>query len=463
LADYSIKNSFKASRIQSCLLAGAFFCTLSLTLNFGFDALQAKDSSKPLKMPILLEALTPKLDTSTPASDKMLQGSVQDSFNPEVLQIPKSGFGKAYDIGRQLYTDGDYVRALNAFKLSYLRASKSGLNDPRTQMAKQAVDMAKSHIGLASRLGYKVAGKDSNLLTGTVEKVFPPSLAWLAGIKQDDKILKAQVGKTEVTLTLRRGAKTFQINLRIPAPIDGGLIADTRNATTNSGGDGFGRPIKHPELLGPAIKLLGNYDCYLVVDVSGSMSSEASSGTSASTKMSKWNWCQNQSTSFYNDVAKFMPQGITVVPFNDKFSVAPNLRGNQISSLFSQLGPEGGTDIAGPLDYILSGYLDKKQRKQKARPIAIAVMTDGECGLQEIADTIIDATHKMTHPKEIVITFLSIGDTTTGSPVLRALDDDLVSAGAKYDIVDTRSFEELSRYGLTKALAAALIEEKVEK
>ncbi len=425
-------------------------------------------------MPITLEALTPKLDTSTPASDKLLQGSVQDTYNPEVLQIPKSGFGKVYEIGTKLFADGDYVRAFNAFKLSYLRASKYGLNDPRTKMAKQAVEMSKSHVGLSSRLGYKVEGKDSNLLTGKVEKVFAPSLAWLSGIKKDDNILKAQVGKTDVTLTLRRGAKTFQITLRIPAPIDGNLIADNTNATTGSGGDGFGAPIKHPELLGPAIRLLGNYDCYLVVDVSGSMSSpissiapsfpSTSSGNSgSSSKLSKWSWCQDQSNSFYNDVAKFMPQGITVVPFNDKFSVAPNLKGNQISSLFSQLGPEGGTDIAGPLDYILSEYLDKKQRKQKTRPIAIAVMTDGECGLQEISDTIIDATHKMTHPKEIVITFLSIGDTTTGSPVLRALDDDLVSAGAKYDIVDTRSFEELSRYGLTKALAAALIEEKVEK
>ena len=422
-------------------------------------------------MPITLEALTPKLDTSTPVSDKLLQGSVQDTYNPEVLQIPKSGFGKVYEIGTKLFADGDYVRAFNAFKLSYLRASKYGMNDPRTKMAKQAVDMTKSHVGLSSRLGYKVEGKDSNLLTGKVEKVFAPSLAWLSGIKKDDNILKAQVGKTDVTLTLRRGAKTFQITLRIPAPLDGRLIADTPNATTSSGGDGFGAPIKHPELLGPAIKLLGNYDCYLVVDVSGSMASPISlsapsfpsAGNSGSSKSSKWTWCQDQSNSFYNDVAKFMPQGVTVVPFNDKFSVAPNLKGSQISSLFSQLGPEGGTDIAGPLDYILSEYLDKKQRKQKTRPIAIAVMTDGECGLQEIADTIIDATHKMTHPKEIVITFLSIGDTTTGSPVLRALDDDLVSAGAKYDIVDTRSFEELSRYGLTKALAAALIEEKVEK
>ncbi|MCW5822107.1 MAG: hypothetical protein KIT34_04850 [Cyanobacteria bacterium TGS_CYA1] len=414
-------------------------------------------------MPITLEALTPQLDTSTPAPEKMLHGTVQDTYNPEVLQIPKSGFGKAYDIGRQLFSDGDYVRAFNAFKLSYLRASKYGVNDPRSKMAKEAVDMTKSHIGLASRLGYKVAGKDSNLLTGKVEKVFPPSLAWLSGIKQNDNILKAKVTGTDVTLTLQRGTKTFQIKLKIPAPVDGTLIADTNSATNRSGGgDGFGAPIKHPELLGPAIKLLGNYDCYLVVDVSGSMASDigAASGSPA---MSKWNWCQNQSNSFYNDVAKFMPQGVTVVPFNDRFSVAPNLKGSQISSIFSQLGPEGGTDIAGPLDYILSQYLDKKAKQQKTRPIAIAVMTDGECGLQEIADTIIDATHKMTHPKEIIITFLSIGDTTIGSPVLRALDDDLVAAGAKYDIVDTRSFEELSRYGLTKALAAALIEEKVEK
>lgn len=418
--------------------------------------------NKKNKTPIVLESLTPQFDTSVPASSKMLEGIVQDSFNPEVLSIPKSGFSKAYDIGRQLFADGDYVRAVNAFKLSFLRASSHGTGDPRAEMAKKAVDMAKSHISLATRLGYKISGNDSSLLTGKVEKVFPPSVAWLAGLKTNDNILKAQTGKTDVVLFVKRGTREFKLTLKIPAAIDESLISQNRNATNNSDG-GFGAPIKHPELLEPAIKLLGNYDCYLLVDVSGSMADTISDGSKRSESMSKWKWCQSQSSSFYNDVAKFMPSGITFLPFNHQFSMVPNCRGKEIQTLFTQLSPQGGTDIAGPLDFVVSSYLYKKQKKQKAKPIAIAVMTDGECGLQEIADTLIDATQKMTHPKEIVITFLSIGDTTAGSPVLKALDDDLVAAGAKYDIVDTRSFDELSKYGLTKALAATLIEEKVEK
>jgi len=39
---------------------------------------------------------------------------------------------------------------------------------------------------------------------------------------------------------------------------------------------------------------------------------------------------------------------------------------------------------------------------------------------------------------------------------LKKLDDDLVAQGAKWDIVDTKTFEEIESIGITQALIAAL-------
>ena len=81
--------------------------------------------------------------------------------------------------------------------------------------------------------------------------------------------------------------------------------------------------------------------------------------------------------------------------------------------------------------------------------MAIAVMTDGEDSFSIIRDVIVDATTRMKHPREIKITFLTISSRSFGSPTLKALDDKLLDVGAAYDIVDTRSFAELEKYGLT--------------
>lgn len=54
------------------------------------------------------------------------------------------------------------------------------------------------------------------------------------------------------------------------------------------------------------------------------------------------------------------------------------------------------------------------------------------------------------------ISFLQVGKDSGAHAFLKRLDDDLVKQGAKHDIVDTKTMEELETIGLTEALIAAL-------
>ena len=66
----------------------------------------------------------------------------------------------------------------------------------------------------------------------------------------------------------------------------------------------------------------------------------------------------------------------------------------------------------------------------------------------------------MVEPDQITLTFLQIGDSFQGRDFLLDLDDELVNEGAKYDIVDTKTFQQLKAEGLAKCLVDALTEHK---
>lgn len=435
-------------------------------LFFGSSSAQIVEKPKKV-MPIKLEAMIPKFDKSKPKSKKLLKGGVSDIYNPDVLVIPKSGSNKAYEVGLQLYNDGDYKRALNAFKLAMIRGAKYGLNDPRVINAKKAIKSAESRLNMQAKLGYKTDNSNHNALTGKVEKVFKPSLAWLGGLEKDDLIIKAKVQQSLVYLTVKRNGKIYHLKLKLKkqssinlkpmvAKKDGRKRRSPKQALMTG-------KIKNPVVLTKNEGLLARYDCALLVDNSGSMSSPIRVNIGTNLLDSKWGWCQQNSEKFYNDVSRYFPNGLMLVPFNNRFAVARNAKRPEIHEVFTKLHPHGGTNIAAPLAFVLDDYFERRSRNSRVKPLAIAVMTDGQDSFNKIRDVVIDATSRMKHGREIKITFLSIGNVNFGSPVLTALDEDLVDAGAAYDIVDTRYFDEIIKYGLKKMIVAALVEAKAEK
>ncbi|MBK9142006.1 MAG: hypothetical protein IPM23_05880 [Candidatus Melainabacteria bacterium] len=410
------------------------------------------------KQPVKLESMTPQIDESAPEQKKQLTGRIEDVFNPDALAIPVQGYSKVYEIGLKLYNEGDFNRAMNAFKLALIRASQYGASDPRAVQARQAIDSVKPHLTMAAKLGYKTDNANKNALTGKVEKVFPPSLAWLSGLRKDDLIVDGKIRDNLIILSVRRDKKLYTLRLKIKTekPIDElkGMKPRTDEREVLKIG-----LIKHPELITRSVSLLANYDCAILVDCSGSMSGGFILEQGDVRMGSRWDWCREQSESFYRDAGRYFPHGLTLVPFNHEFAVARQARASEITEIYSKLKPNGGTDVADPLAFVIDDYFARKKRG-RVKPLAIAVLTDGQVSLAEARNVILDAASRMTHPKELVITFLSISN--AGAPVLKALDDDMIDVGAAYDIVDTRYFDELQKYGLLKSLVAALIEQKVE-
>ena len=395
-----------------------------------------------------------------------LKGRIQDSLNPSLIAIPKSGSVNAYEAGLKLFKQGDYARALTAFNLALERAKPFGVQDPRYKTALSALRSTSSRLNTRARLGYDTNNTDRDSLNGKVTKVFPPSLAWLSGLKVDDQILSSKVNQKTVFLKVKRGENIYGLRLKLDDSDK--TVLKKQNpvlARNKEPGNFLKGHINHPELLIKEEARLSGYDCMLMLDCSGSMGNRiVSLGKVNGKTTTRWNWCKDQMITLYDKGACYFPEGITLIPFANKFAIINEARQPAIHQIFRQLSPEGGTNMALPLSFLIDDYFRRKSSSQgRIKPIVIAILSDGEGNAHILRQVIINATRRMSEPREILITFLAVDATELGRPVIEALDNNLVNAGAKYDIVDSRSFEELEKYGLMKMLIAALLEPYVER
>jgi hypothetical protein len=67
---------------------------------------------------------------------------------------------------------------------------------------------------------------------------------------------------------------------------------------------------------------------------------------------------------------------------------------------------------------------------------------------------------RIDNAKELSITFVQIGDDTHARDYLKRLDDDLEAEGAKYDIVDVITMDDMGGKSLTQVLTDAILEHK---
>ncbi|GEM_PF-616543 len=216
--------------------------------------------------------------------------------------------------------------------------------------------------------------------------------------------------------------------------------------------DGLG-DAQSAAVLQQRLKLLAARDVVVIIDKSGSMGTHDCPGG-----LSRWQWCAKQTSCMAGDVGRLLKNGLTVVVFSDDFQVYPHTTFDTIASVFKANTPQGGTHIELALGSVFADYFRRREADPKeARPLSIAVVTDGEPSeLEQLRDEIIQATRQMTRPDEISICFLKVGTGTEGNAVLEDLHDDLPDLGAKYNIVDYKTFEDLQAEGLAIAMTDAL-------
>jgi hypothetical protein len=178
---------------------------------------------------------------------------------------------------------------------------------------------------------------------------------------------------------------------------------------------------------------LKTYDIILLIDKSSSMTTADVKGRE------RWDAIKEQTAAWAREAHKWDQDGITVGFFNNKFSVHENVTPAKVDDIFKEHKPSNSTETHEVIEHVLNAYLNSRKK-----PILVFVVTDGASSdNKKLATVIAKATHKMTKDEEIGIQFVQIGQDPDAAAMLKFLDDELMAKfGAKFDIVDTTTFEE---------------------
>ncbi|MGK7894248.1 MAG: VWA domain-containing protein [Xenococcus sp. (in: cyanobacteria)] len=199
--------------------------------------------------------------------------------------------------------------------------------------------------------------------------------------------------------------------------------------------------------------MLTNRDYTLIIDKSGSMTRKDQRGGK-----SRWQVMQETTFALASKCEEFDPDGITIYTFSGRFKRYDNVTADKVDLIFSENEPSGRTDLAGVLQDALNDYFQRKTSGQaKANGETVLVVTDGEPDDRKaVMRNIVEASRKMDKDEELAISFIQVGNDSDATKFLKILDDELQSIGAKFDIVDTVTIEDMEDFTLTEVLLNAI-------
>jgi Mg-chelatase subunit ChlD len=240
---------------------------------------------------------------------------------------------------------------------------------------------------------------------------------------------------------------------------------------------------QHPMLGGVTqleLKALAQHDVVLVIDKSGSMNTPDCPGVGSGAGlaslglgsggggsllrmlaafggvnvggiggmgMSRWEWCGAQTAALAQAYQSAAPNGLSVVLFSTGTKIFPNVKMQEIPHIFAEFRPGGITNEATALRQTLGDYFNRKNMTNgNVKPLLVAVVTDGEpTDKGAVFQVIGQAMSQMRRPDEIKVTFLQVGNTFDGADFVERLQ-------RQFPVVSSKTFGELQRTGLTRAL-----------
>ncbi|AFZ13190.1 von Willebrand factor type A [Crinalium epipsammum PCC 9333] len=194
-------------------------------------------------------------------------------------------------------------------------------------------------------------------------------------------------------------------------------------------------------------------DYTLIIDKSGSMSTPDQPGG-----RSRWDSAQESTLALARKCEQFDPDGITVYLFSSRFKRYENVTSSKVEQLFQENDPAGTTNLAGVLQDAIAHYFQNKAAGQtKAGGETILVVTDGEPDDRKaVMRAIIEASRQMDRDEELAISLIQVGSDATATRFLKALDDELQGAGAKFDICDAITIDDMADMTLAEVLLNAI-------
>jgi hypothetical protein len=194
-------------------------------------------------------------------------------------------------------------------------------------------------------------------------------------------------------------------------------------------------------------------DYTLIIDRSGSMALKDQAGG-----RSRWTAARESAEAMAARCDELDPDGITLYVFASRFKRYDGVGAASVARVFLENEPCGGTDLAGVLEDAFARYFERKRAgKAKRDGETIVVVTDGEPDdPRAVMRTIVEATRRIDRDEELGISLVQVGSDPGARKFLKVLDDDLARAGARFDIVDTVTLDEMEEIGLTETLLRAV-------
>ena len=133
-----------------------------------------------------------------------------------------------------------------------------------------------------------------------------------------------------------------------------------------------------------------------------------------------------------------------------RFRRYDNVTADKVNKIYTENEPMGRTDLASVLYDAVNNYFERKAAGEaKPNGETIIVITDGEPDdYKGVMRVIIEASRLIDRDEELGISLIQVGNDRKATQFLKALDDQLQSAGAKFDIVDTITIDEMENVPL---------------
>lgn len=172
----------------------------------------------------------------------------------------------------------------------------------------------------------------------------------------------------------------------------------------------------------------------------------------------RWDLIRESTLALATLCEHFDPDGITVYLFSDEFQRYEKVTSERVAQIFQRHQPQGKSNLAAVLKDATDKYFERRATGiSKPNGELIVIVTGGEIeGAEAVKQVVINAANQLNRDEELGIELIQVGEDSAVTEFFKVLDRELQMAGAKYDICNTVTFEDMEEMSLTDILLRAI-------